>query len=195
VYRNTLFQSPTSAAIGSLGNGGTKRYLLEAESSTGFMAWKTADGTTLVNAAKEVSVSPSPSLSFWSCAGYQDTTPAGEITYFDCHDNALTDLDVSGLKSLEYLDCSCNELCRLSLNGLSKLQALDVNHNTLIALEVRNLRALRVLNCASNQLTALDLRGMDTLQILDCSDNRLVTLRMKGCMALKDVRTDRKPTR
>jgi len=193
IYSMTRQSEPQPSPAGHLSNAGTKRYLLEAESTTGFVAWKTADGTTLVSQSTVTSIAASPSLSFWSCAAYSDTTPAGEIVYFDCHGNELTELDVTGLKSLEYLDCSFNQLRKLSLASLTNLQALDGDNNALTVLDVRDLRALRVLNCARNQLTTLDLGGMEALQILDCSDNSLSILRWDGCSSLQDVNGARNP--
>lgn len=173
--------------IGYASNGGAQRYLLEAESTTGFVAWKTADGTTLVSNAIQVSLAASPSLEFWSCVGYTDTTPAGRIIDFDCHGNALTHLDVRGLAGLEYLDCCFNELTELPLGGLVELQALDTSHNILTRLNVQDIKALRVLNCAVNRLTKLDLSGLAALQILDCSENRLTVLKLDGCASLREA--------
>lgn len=42
--------------IGYLSNGGVQRYLLEAESTTGFVAFKVANGTTLVSDTMQVSI-------------------------------------------------------------------------------------------------------------------------------------------
>lgn len=173
-------------AAGHLSNGGKKRYLLEAESTTGFVAWKLADGTILVSGTTHVSIKPTRSVSFWACAGYRDTTPAGKIVLFDCHDNALTKLDVRGLTGLEFLDCSNNRLSKLPLDGLTELEALDADNNHLTSLAVRHLHALRVLNCAGNRLTRLDLSGMSGLQILDCSGNPIKTLKLDGCDSLQE---------
>ena len=70
--------------IGYLSNGGVQRYLLEAESSIGFVAIELEGGTTLVSNAMQISIAASRSISFWPCAGYKDTTPAGQIISFDC---------------------------------------------------------------------------------------------------------------
>ena len=175
--------------IGYLFNAGVQRYMLEAESTTGFVAFKTADGTTLVSNAMQVTIAVSRSISFWPCAGFKDTTPAGQIISFDCHGNTLTHLEVRALTGLEYLDCSFNQLTELPLDGLTELQGLDADNNQLTALDVRGLDALRVLNCANNRLKKLDLSGLDGLQILDCSDNQLVSLKIDGCDALQDSKT------
>ena len=177
---------PAGQAIGCLANDGVQRYMLEAESTTGFVAWKMADGTTLISDAMQVSLAASESILFWACAGYQDTTPAGRIISFDCHGNRLTSLDVRGLTDLQYLDCSFNELRELPLDGLTELEALDVDDNHLACLDVRGLLALRVLNCAGNRLRSLDLSGLGGLQILDCSDNPGIAVRTQGCTGLRD---------
>jgi len=143
--------APLGAAIGCVSNAGAQRFLLEAESTTGYVAWRTADGTTLISNAQQVSIAATPYLIFWACAGYEDTTPDGRIVSFDCHDNALTRLDVQALTGLEYLDCSFNQLRDLALAGLLELQGLDADNNQLATLDVRGLPALRVLNCACNR--------------------------------------------
>jgi hypothetical protein len=173
---------------GYVSNGGSQRYDLEAESSTGFVAFQLADGTTLVSAAQQVFIAASPFLHFWSCAGYEDPTPDGRIISFDCHGVGLTALDVTALTGLEYLDCSFNKLNELPLAGLTELEGLDADNNQLTSLEVRDLHALRVLNCAGNRLTKLDLSGLDLLQILDCSDNPLACVNVNGCTSLQDLK-------
>ena len=174
--------------VGYISNGGTQRYLLEAESTTGFTCWRTPNGTTLISEAMQVSLAASESIEFWPCAGYQDTTPAGRIISFDCHGNGATHLDVRGLAGLEYLDASFNVLRELPLDGLTDLEALDVDNNHLAELNVRGLQALRVLNCAHNRLRSLDVSGLAGLQILDCSDNPMLAFRHDGCTSLRDVK-------
>jgi hypothetical protein len=176
--------------IGYASNDGASRYNLEAESTTGFVAWKIADGTTLISESIQTDIAESLYVSFWACAGYTDPTPDGRITYFDCHGNHLTGLDVRALADLEYLDCSFNQLAKLPLDGLNDLEALDADNNQLTRLEVRNLRALRVLNCAGNRLTTLDVSGLDLLQILDYSNNPIVSLKHDGCTALQDSKSN-----
>jgi Leucine-rich repeat (LRR) protein len=178
---------PLSPGVGFLSNGGKRRYLLEAESSTGFVAWKTADSTILVSAAMQDSIKATPFLTFWSCAGYHDTTPAGRITALDCHGNALTSLNARGLSKLEYLDCSFNELKNLPLDGLTELEGLDADHNRLTTLAVRHLKSLRVLYCAANRLKRLDLSGLSRLQILQCDGNPLQAVNLEDCPLQEEI--------
>ena len=53
-----------------------------------------------------------------------------EITYLDCSDNSLTELDVTALTKLEYLDCSGNNLTELDIQRLQRLTTLDCTDNT-----------------------------------------------------------------
>jgi len=162
---------PPDSTITFASNGGAKRYLIEAESTTGFVAWRLDDGTILVNPAETVDLPASPSLAFWPCAGYQDTTPSGDIISLDCHANQLARLDVRRLKALRFLDCCYNRLTELDLTGLADLEVLDADNNELAALDVHHLSALRILNCANNRLTSLNLIEMGWLQVLDCTGN------------------------
>lgn len=164
---------PPDSPIGFASNGGTKRYLIEAESTTGFVAWRLDDGTILVNPAETVDLPASPSLAFWPCAGYKDTTPSGDVISLDCHANELASLDVLRLKALRFLDCCYNRLTELDLTGLTGLEVLDADNNQLTALDVRHLSALRILNCASNRLTQLDVSMLGQLQVCDASGNPL----------------------
>lgn len=175
-------------AVGRLFSDGVERYLLEAGSTSGYTAWKMADGTILISEAMQVSIPAGPSVNFWACAGYQDTTPSGYIKTFDCHGCGLTRVDVTELISLEYLDCSFNRLTELNLAGLRALQGLDVEGNQLERLVVRDLPSLRMINCASNWLTELDLTGLSALRVVDCSKNQITHVRRQGCPFLGDLK-------
>ena len=184
--------SPTSPAfkaypIGYASNGGRQRYLIEGNSTTGFIAWKLDDGTIIVSDAMEVSLPPSPSIAFWSCAGFEDATPTGEIIALDFHGNALTSLEVKALETLKSLHCCFNELASLNLTGLRNLEVLEVEQNLLTSLDVHDLESLRILNCAGNRLTKLDLSGLGALKILDYTNNPLVSLERSGCSSLRDA--------
>jgi hypothetical protein len=95
---------PQARPVGCFGNNGKRRYMVEAESTSGVVAWQLDDGTILVGEALQLSIRACASIRFWACAGYQDTRPCGKIVAFDCHDNALTHLDVRALSSLQFLD-------------------------------------------------------------------------------------------
>jgi hypothetical protein len=66
--------TPATPGVGCLSNGGTSRYLLKAESTTGVVAWKLADGTILISQAMEISIKETSGLTFWSCASFTNTS-------------------------------------------------------------------------------------------------------------------------
>lgn len=51
------------------------------------------------------------------------------LTYLDCSDNELTELDLTGLTRLTYLDCSGNRLAGLDISLLVNLEFLDASGN------------------------------------------------------------------
>lgn len=74
----------------------------------------------------------------------------GGLTELYCHNNALTELVVSGFAELEYLNCRGN-----------KITALDVSQNT----------ELLRLSCYDNMLTGLDISKNIKLNTLWCDGN------------------------
>ena len=82
----------------------------------------------------------------------QTFTLHGKITFFNCRNNLLTTLDVSGNPALTTLYCYTNDLT-----------SLDVSQN----------KALTTLICFSNDLTSLDVSQNKELNFLNCSDNKI----------------------
>ena len=52
------------------------------------------------------------------------------ITYLDCSDNNLSELDVTALTQLEYLDCSNNKLTSIDIQRLQRLTTFDCTGNS-----------------------------------------------------------------
>lgn len=171
-----------------LANRGQDRYLLEVQSTTGYVAWQTAEGARLVSQAEQVSIARSRLVRFWPCAGFKDTSYAGQIISVDCHGNSLIMLDVSALTDLQYLDCSYNRLDDLDLCNNRQLQAINAEHNRLEELAVKHLSGLRLLNCSQNRLRELDLEGLKSLEVLDVQGNPLHRLGRSTVGKLKTIR-------
>lgn len=55
------------------------------------------------------------------------------LTYLDCSDNDITELELSGLKSLKHLDCSGNALSSLDISLLINLEYFDARDNAGLA--------------------------------------------------------------
>lgn len=52
-----------------------------------------------------------------------------QVTYLDCSDNELTELDITALTALEYLDCSGNDLSTIDIQRLQRLTTFDCTEN------------------------------------------------------------------
>ena len=67
--------------------------------------------------------------------------------------NKLTNLDVSGCKSLRELICSNNLLTQLNVTQSGSLTSLDCSNNQLTSLDLSACRELHYLDCYLNQIT------------------------------------------
>ena len=108
-----------------------------------------------------------------------------ELEEFECADNSLTGLDLSGNTRLVYLECQRTGIPSLALDALSGLSYLDCSDNSLTALDVSAQR-LEFLDCQGNPLTSLRLGGQATLKTLDCFGTALDTLDLRACPLLLD---------
>ena len=102
------------------------------------------------------------------------------LTYLNCSDNQLTELDVRKNKALTYLDCSDNQLTELDVSENKALTYLDCALNQLTKLDVSDNTALTELYCIGNQLTELDVSQNTELKILQCSENQLTSLDLEN---------------
>jgi hypothetical protein len=134
-------------------NGSAQDYRCFVATSTGHFALENAAGEVFTSRAGFAQDIPaSEAVALWSCAGSSDPRPAGDITALDCHDLALTLLDVRGLASLTALDCSWNQLTELDLSGLASLEYLYAKGNPLAALNLSPSPCLKFVGYASRYL-------------------------------------------
>ncbi|CAG8561860.1 18482_t:CDS:2, partial [Racocetra persica] len=91
----------------------------------------------------------------------------------DCHDNQLTELDISDCPNLEVLYCSSNQLSGLDLSNCPNLKTIDCGFNELTNLDLTNLSHLEELSCNDNLITKLELSSLNSekLTSLNISDN------------------------
>jgi Leucine-rich repeat (LRR) protein len=101
------------------------------------------------------------------------TIKADKLSYYDCSDQQLTALDVSGCTDLATLECSGNRLTALNISGNTELTKLNCGNNRLTALDVSNNVKLTELYCPDNQLTALNVNKCPALVVLFCYNNLL----------------------
>jgi len=95
-----------------------------------------------------------------------------------CHDNNLTELDLSKNVGLNTLYCYQNQLMSLSLSKNISLRNLYCGFNPLISLDVTKNTELRHLQCKYTRLTELDVSKNTTLLLLACDNNQLKTLNL-----------------
>ena len=115
------------------------------------------------------------------------------LTKLYCHNNQLTELDVSGCTALTILGCDGNLLTELDVShniALEQLSCMYMGYkgkDRLKKLNVSNCTALTYLNCSCNHLEKLDASDCSALTNLDCHYNKLMNLNVSGCSALREL--------
>ncbi|WP_329804340.1 DUF7619 domain-containing protein [Flavobacterium facile] len=130
---------------------------------------------------KELNVSAS---SISSLEGIQYFT---NLTYLQCNNNQLTNLNVSSNTALTKLQCEYNQLTNLNVSNNTVLTELHCNNNQVTNLNVSSNTALIYLWCYDNQLTNLNLSNNNTFTYLDCNSNQLTSLNVSGVTALRTL--------
>ena len=99
-----------------------------------------------------------------------------KLTYLDCYNNELTNLDVSKNTELRMLNCHSNRLRSLDVSQNTALTELGCSSNQLTSLDVSQNTALTNLVCFNNQLTSLDVSKNELLLFFYCYNNQLSSL-------------------
>lgn len=105
-----------------------------------------------------------------------DLSKNTKLTWLDCSDNQIKNLDVSGMPELEQLFCSRNQIQSLDVSNNTKLTWLDCGGNKLASLNVSDNTALENLYCYENQLKELDISSLTKLKNLICHINQIQNL-------------------
>ena len=95
------------------------------------------------------------------------------VKFINCGNNAISSLDVSGMKDLEYLACESNKMKDLNVKGCEKLATLACHKNELSKLDIEGLSAIYNLMCSKNQIEKLDVSHLAGLVQLECDENYL----------------------
>lgn len=105
-----------------------------------------------------------------------------EISYFtnlidlNFSNNNISEIDFTGLESLEKINLSNNNISELDVANLTNLKTLSIQNNLLTTLNLSNKQELYLLYCDGNDLVNLNLENTSSLQTLGCSNNELTTL-------------------
>lgn len=102
------------------------------------------------------------------------------LTSLSAFNNALTNLQISGLSNLQVIHVANNNLTALSVNNLNSLQNLTVTNNQLTNFSVTNTPNLQTLSCSGNQLTLVDISNFPNLITLECNNNLITTLTLNN---------------
>lgn len=87
--------------------------------------------------------------------------------------SSLSDLDLSGCKSLKELGCSAMSLTELNISKNLLLEELYCNYNQISCLDFSNNLELKTLSCSGNLIQLLELSGNTKLTYLSCDNNQL----------------------
>ncbi|MFY7937711.1 MAG: DUF7619 domain-containing protein [Flavobacterium sp.] len=113
------------------------------------------------------------------------------LKHFDCSNNQLTALNLSGLVNLELLNSAFNyQLTSLNLTGCNSIKFLTCRNNNIGILDVSSFSDLQTLDCAGSHLTSLNVSGLTNLSTLDACCNLLTTLSLSSCINLTNVICD-----
>lgn len=83
----------------------------------------------------------------------QEVTVKGDLTSFECPDNDITALSFEGTPtSLTYFDCKNNKLESLEVTGATALTQIYAENNALKSLNIEGCTGIMRVNCYSNQL-------------------------------------------
>jgi hypothetical protein len=172
-------------------NGYAQDYRCFVATTTGSFAVENAAGELFTSRAGfPQDIPASEAIALWSCAGSSDPRPAGDITALDCHDLALTLLDVRGLTSLTALDCSWNRLTELDLSGLVSLEHLYAKGNPLAALNLSPSPSLKFVGYASRYLGYCESPPPSLTGDLACHDRPLFWFHPERATRLLDRTND-----
>ncbi|MFK5879884.1 MAG: T9SS type A sorting domain-containing protein [Flavobacteriaceae bacterium] len=98
------------------------------------------------------------------------------LTFLDCSNNLLTNLDVTQNTALTYLNCFNNQLTGLDVTQNIALTNLILPANQLASLDVTQNVALTGLNLSDNQLTSLNVTQNIALTTLGFDNNQLPSI-------------------
>ena len=102
------------------------------------------------------------------------------LTLLGCHNNQLTNLDISQNTALIDLYCYNNNLTSLDVSNNTSLSSLFCRNNNLTSLNVSQNTNLHFLLCEFNNLTSLNITQNTVLTQLICNDNQLTSLNVKN---------------
>ena len=109
------------------------------------------------------------------------------LVNLDCDLNAITYLDLSGLKKLEYVDCAYNEITSLDVSGCESLKWLYFYSNKVSELNIEGCVSLQFLQGYKNNIKKVDVSGLSELTYFDLMFNSLTDVKVNDCPKLQII--------
>ncbi|ESU21124.1 hypothetical protein FEDK69T_26810 [Flavobacterium enshiense DK69] len=109
------------------------------------------------------------------------------LTYLNCGDNHLSNLNVTPILTLQELECYGNTLTTLNLTANTSLHYLDAYSNQISSLDVTHNPGLQYLGLDENNLTSLNVTLNTNLQELHVGSNLLTSIDISHNAALTQL--------
>ena len=103
------------------------------------------------------------------------------LVNLDCDLNALTSLNLSGLKKLEYVDCSYNLIESIDVSGCESLKWIYFYSNNVETIDLSGCPALMFIQGYKNKVRSLDVSGLAELVYFDMRFNELQEVKFSDC--------------
>lgn len=145
-----------------------RQYLMDNFSAKGFSALGANITTANLESIKTINC---PRKSISNLKGIEKFT---KLETLICSNNSLTSLPTLSA-TLTYLDCNNNQITQLDVSRNTALVRLSAENNKLSSIDITKLTALRLLNLKQNQLTSLNLTKCPDLEVVYLGQNSGLT--------------------
>ena len=108
-----------------------------------------------------------------------------DLTWFDCSENQISELDVSKNEKLTSLTCDDNALTELNVRNNKKLEFLSCDNNQIANL-LFDRREWKTFSCSGNQITSLGTEPIGAEYVFACSNNPIESLVLDTSFVSKD---------
>ena len=127
--------------------------------------------------------------------GCPDLSASRDLVFVDLYRNRLDGVTLGQLPALRIFGVQDNAITQLDVTGLTACQGIDAGKNRLRSLDVRQNAALVELYVNDNQLTEIDLSGNPCLKYFYCHNNAIMALDTTGNPLLRHLDATGNPLR
>ncbi len=159
-----------------------------------FKAYLVGDTSINTNGNSEIEVSEATAFngniqcSYMNISDLTGIEAFVNLTVLSCHNNSLTNLDLSSNSALYRISCYNNSLTSLNVNNNTALFELYCDNNSLIGLDLSTNTSLQYLTCYNNSLTNLNIANGNNASFIE--DTVSITFQIWGNPNLFCVEVD-----